>query len=84
MTVSQVTVPKEAPMKMAVNGPGLSGDDVVTEQRGHGTLVLEPARERLSQMVSETNVQVFRDEEIIARLERLEAAEDGLPPGEGE
>lgn len=46
--------------------------------------MLEPARERLSQVGSETNVQVFRDEEIIARLERLEAAEDGLPPGEGE
>ncbi len=63
-------------MKVTVTGPELCGDYVVAEQRDDGTLVLEPERERLSEVIAETDGQVFRDEEFIAHLERLEAAED--------
>lgn len=73
---------KEAPMKVTVDGPELSGSYFVAEQRDDGTLVLEPARELLSEVVAETDGKVFRDEEFIAHLERLEAAEDDLPPDE--
>lgn len=52
----------------------------VLERREDGTLVLEPHTEKLSQVVAETDGEVFRDEEFIAHLERLEAAEDDLPP----
>lgn len=71
-------------MKVTVKGPELSGEYVVAEQRDDGTLVLEPQRERLSRVVAETDGEVFRDEEFIAHLERLEAAEDDLAPAEGE
>ncbi len=71
-------------MKVTVNGPDLSGDYVVAEQRDDGTLVLEPQRELLSAVVAETDGQVFHDEEFIAHLERVAAAEDDLPPDEGE
>lgn len=56
----------------------------VLERREDGTLVLQPHREKLSQVVAETDGQVFRDEEFIAHLERLEAAEDDLPADQGE
>lgn len=56
----------------------------VLERRDDGTLVLQPHREKLSQVVAETDGQVFRDEEFIAHLERLEAAEDDLPADQGE
>jgi virulence-associated protein VagC len=51
----------------------------VVERREDGTLVLQPQPEKLSQVVAETDGQVFRDEEFIAHLERVEAAEDDIP-----
>ncbi len=51
----------------------------VLERREDGTLVLQPHSEKLSQVVEETEGEVFRDEEFVAHLERLEAAEDDLP-----
>jgi hypothetical protein len=74
----------ETPTKVTVAGPEVSGSYVVAEQRDDGTLVLEPARERLSDVIAETDGQVFRDEEFIAYLERVAAAEDDLPPDENE
>jgi len=35
-------------------------------------------------VIAETDGQVFRDEEFIAHLERVAAAEDDLPPDENE
>ncbi len=71
-------------MKVTVTGPDLAGSYVVAEQREDGTLVLEPERELLSEVAAETDGQVFRDEEFIAHLDRIAAAEDDLPPDEGE
>jgi virulence-associated protein VagC len=59
--------------------PDFKGSYRVLERREDGTLVLQPHSEKLSQVVEETEGQVFRDEEFVAHLERLEAAEDDLP-----
>ncbi len=64
--------------------PEFEGSYRVLERRADGTLVLQPEREKLSRIVAETDGQVFRDEEFIAHLERLEAAEDDLPPDQRE
>ncbi len=56
----------------------------VLERRPDGTLVLQPEREQLSWVVAETDGQVFRDEDFITHLERLEAAEDDLAPDQRE
>jgi hypothetical protein len=76
---------KEAgPMRVTLSEPELAGSYEVVERRADGTLVLSPEREKLSRVVAETDGQVFRDEEFIAHLERLEAADDDLPPNEPE
>ncbi len=59
--------------------PGFKGSYRVLERREDGTLVLQPHSEKLSQVVNETEGEVFRDEGFVAHLERLEAAEDDLP-----
>ena len=46
--------------------------------------MLEPERERLSEVIAQTEGQVLRDDEFIVHLERVATAEDDLPPGEGE
>ena len=60
--------------------PEFQGSYEVVEQRADGSLVLRPEREKLSQVAAETDGQVFRDEEFVAHLERVERAEDDLPP----
>jgi len=65
-------------------GVGGSGSYFVAEHRDDGTLVLEPERERLSEVIAQTERQVLRDDEFIVHLERVATAEDDLPPGEGE
>jgi hypothetical protein len=42
-------------------------------------MALQHDNGKLSQVVAETDGQVFRDEAFIAHLERLEAADDDLP-----
>jgi hypothetical protein len=42
--------------------------------------VLRPSAERLSDVLRETQGAVCRDDEFIAHLERVAAAEDDLPP----
>jgi len=69
---------------VTLTDPEFEGSYRVLERRPDGTLVLQPEREKLSQVVAETDDQVFRDEEFIAHLERLEAAEDDLPPAQRE
>ena len=41
--------------------------------------MLMPERERLSDVIAETEGQVFEDDEFIAHLERVARAEDDLP-----
>ncbi|MDQ3647583.1 MAG: hypothetical protein M3433_03175 [Actinomycetota bacterium] len=74
----------ESMQTVTLTEPEFEGSYRVLERRADGTLVLQPEREKLSRIVAETDGQVFRDEEFIAHLERLEAAEDDLPPDQRE
>lgn len=71
-------------MKVTLTEPGVAGSYAVVEQREDGTLVLERERELLSEVIAETDGRVFQDEEFIAHLERVAAAEDDLPSDERE
>ena len=64
---------------MRLSEPELAGLYEVVERRTDGSLVLRPERERLSDVVQETEGAVFKDEEFIAHLERVAAAGDDLP-----
>ena len=69
-------------MKVTVTGPDLTGSYAVVEQRDDGTLVLEPEREKLSEVIAETDGKVFVDDEFEAHLRRVAATDDDLPPDE--
>lgn len=56
--------------------PGVAGSYELVERRGDGSLLLRPERERLSDVVRETEGQVFRAEEFAAHLERVAASAD--------
>ena len=64
---------------MRLSDPDLAGVYEVVERRADGSLVLRPERERLSEVLGETQGVVFEDEELIAHLERVAATEDDLP-----
>jgi hypothetical protein len=68
-----------APKKITLREPGVAGSYELVERRGDGSLLLRPERERLSDVVRETEGQVFRDEEFAAHLERVAATADDLP-----
>jgi hypothetical protein len=68
-----------APMKITLREPGVAGSYELVERRGDGSLLLRPEHERLSDVLRETEGQVFRDEEFAAHLERVAASEDDLP-----
>ena len=70
---------KENGVKVTLTEPGIAGSYVVAERRADGALVLMPERERLSDVIAETEGQVFEDEEFIAHLDRVARAEDDLP-----
>ena len=74
---------KENGVKVTLTEPGIAGSYVVAERRADGALVLMPERERLSDVIAETEGQVFEDEEFIAHLERVARAEDDLPNDDG-
>jgi hypothetical protein len=59
--------------------PGVAGSYQLVERRDDGSLLLSPEHERLSDVLRETDSQVFRDEEFVAHLERVAASEDDLP-----
>ena len=59
--------------------PGVAGSYELIERRRDGSLLLRPESERLSDVVRETEGQVFRDEEFAAHLERVAASADDLP-----
>jgi hypothetical protein len=65
--------------RITLKEPGFAGSYEVVEQRADGSLVLRPERERLSDVMRETEGAVFRDEEFIAHLERVAATEDDVP-----
>jgi hypothetical protein len=65
--------------QIEISEPGLAGSYELVEQRADGSLVLRPSAERLSDVLRETQGAVFRDDEFIAHLERVAAAEDDLP-----
>lgn len=67
------------PMKITLREPGVAGSYELVERRGDGSLLLRPEHERLSDVLRETDGQVFRDEEFAAHLERVAASEDDLP-----
>ncbi len=66
--------------QIEISEPGLAGSYELVEKRPDGSIVLRPSRERLSSVLRETEGAVFRDDEFIAHLERVAAAEDDLPP----
>ena len=66
--------------QIEISEPGLAGSYELVEQRADGSLVLRPSAERLSDVLRETQGAVCRDDEFIAHLERVAAAEDDLPP----
>ena len=68
-----------APQKITLREPGVAGSYELVERRGDGSLLLRPERERLSDVVRETEGEVFLDEEFAAHLERVAASADDLP-----
>lgn len=73
-----------APKHVRLSDPELAGLYEVVERRPDGSLVLRPERERLAEVLRETEGAGFKDEGFIAHLERVAAAEDDLPVDEGE
>ena len=67
------------PERITLREPGVAGSYELVERRGDGSLLLRPERERLSDVLRETEGQVFRDEEFAVHLERVAASEDDLP-----
>jgi hypothetical protein len=67
------------PKRITLREPGVAGSYEVVERRADGSLLLRPEHERLSDVIRETEGQVFHDEEFTAHLERVAAAEDDLP-----
>jgi hypothetical protein len=68
-----------SPKRITLREPGVAGSYELVEHRGDGSLLLRPEHERLSDMLRETEGQVFRDEEFAEHLERVAASEDDLP-----
>jgi hypothetical protein len=67
-----------APKHVRLSDPELAGVYEVVERRPDGSLLLRPESERLSEVLHETEGMVFKDEEFVAHLERVAAAEDDL------
>ncbi len=65
--------------RITLSEPDVAGSYELVERRADGSLLLRPEHERLSDVLRETNGQVFRDEEFAAHLERVAASEDDLP-----
>jgi len=65
--------------RITITEPGIAGSYQLVERHEDGSLLLRPERERLSDVIRETEGVVFKDEEFIAHLQRIRAAEDDLP-----
>jgi hypothetical protein len=68
-----------SPKRITLNEPDVAGSYELVERRADGSLLLRPEHERLSDVLHETEGQVFRDEEFTAHLERVATSEDDLP-----
>ena len=65
--------------RITLSEPGIAGSYELVERRADGTLLLRPERELLSEVIRDSEARVFRDEELVAHLERVAAAADDLP-----
>jgi hypothetical protein len=65
--------------RITITEPGIAGSYELVERREDGSLLLRPQRERLSDVIRESEGVVFKDEEFITHLQRVRAAEDDLP-----
>ena len=65
--------------RIRITEPGIAGSYELVERRDDGSLLLRPEPERLSDVIRDSEGVVFKDEEFIAHLQRLQAAEDDLP-----
>ena len=65
--------------RITITEPGIAGSYELVERREDGSLLLRPERERLSDVIRDSEGVVFKDEEFIAHLQRVRAAEDDLP-----
>jgi hypothetical protein len=70
--------------RITITEPGIAGSYELVERREDGSLLLRPEPERLSDVIRDSEGVVFKDEEFIAHLQRLQAAEDDLPAGADE
>ena len=68
-----------SPKRITLSEPDGAGSYELVERRADGSLLLRPELERLSDVLRETEGQVFRDEEFATHLERVAASEDDLP-----
>jgi len=64
--------------RITITEPGIAGSYELVERREDGSLLLRPERERLSDVIRDSEGVVFKDEEFIAHLQRVRAAEDDL------
>lgn len=67
------------PKRIVLSEAGIAGSYELVEQRVDGSLLLRPTPERLSDVLDETEGQIFHDEEFAAHLQRVAATEDDLP-----
>ena len=65
--------------RIKITEPGIAGSYELVERREDGSLLLRPERERLSDVIRESEGVVFKDEEFIAHLQRIRDADDDLP-----
>lgn len=69
---ARLTTMKEAPMKVTVTGPELTGSYVVAEQRDDGTLVLRP--ETSEEVIGQFADRPLTESEALEALDRLTEA----------
>jgi hypothetical protein len=68
------------PTRIKLTEPGVAGSYELVQRREDGALLLRrPERELLSDVIRETEGQIFHDDEFVPRLERRAAAEDDRP-----
>ena len=70
--------------RITITQPGIAGSYELVERREDGSLLLRPERERLSDVIRDSEGVVFKDETFVAHVQRLRAAEDDLPDGANE
>jgi hypothetical protein len=67
------------PKQITLSEPEVAGAYELVERHADGSILLRPKSERLSEVIHETEGQVFHDEEFIAHLERIATSEDDAP-----